>query len=154
MSFPPLAIATFWIAVILGMTAAFFVFAHQWRLRRAREDETTASDLLAEFLELRSRGDLSEQEYQRIKERLNSEVQRELIDEAAAPRGKDPTRALKATARSLLAGRNSEPTGGNPERKSNARAGERETNGAAGGSAGEGCDAAPPSGGDSTEERR
>lgn len=147
MSLPPLAIAIVWIAVILGMTAAFAVFAHKWRERRMRDDATTASELLTDFLELRSRGELSAEEYQRIKERLNAEVQRELAEEGESSSGADPTRALKATARSLLAEHNS-------EQKSNARAGERETNGAAGGAAQDGCDAKPPSGGDSTEERR
>jgi hypothetical protein len=143
-SLPPLAIAIVWIAVILGMTAAFAVFAHKWRERRMRDDATTASELLTDFLELRSRGELSAEEYQRIKERLNAEVQRELAEEGG---GADPTRALKATARSLLAEHNA-------EQKGSARAGERETNGAAGGAAQDGCDAKPPNGGDSTEERR
>ena len=117
MSLPPLAIAIVWIAVILGMTAAFAVFAHKWRERRMRDDATTASELLTDFLELRSRGELSSEEYQRIKERLNAEVQRELAEEGESPNGADPTRALKATARSLLAEHNA-------EKKSDARAGE------------------------------
>jgi hypothetical protein len=146
-SLPPLAIAIVWIAVILGMTAAFAVFAHKWRERRMRDDATTASELLTDFLELRSRGELSAEEYQRIKERLNAEVERELAEEGESPSGADPTRALKATARSLLAEHNA-------EQKGSARAGERETNGAAGGAAQDGCDAKPPNGGDSTEERR
>jgi hypothetical protein len=142
-----LAIATFWIAVILGMTAAFFVFAHKWRERRIQSAAPTASDLLAEFLELRSRGEISDQEYQRIKDRLSTQMEREMTEDVGAAQDDDAARALKQTARMLLAGHKS-------EQKSDARAGERETNGAAGGSAGEGCDAAPPSGGDSTEERR
>jgi hypothetical protein len=144
-SLPPLAVAIVWIAVILGMTAAFVVFAHKWRQRRMREGAATASDLLAEFHEIRSRGEISEQEYQRIKQRLSSEVKRELSEEHAANSG-DPAQVLKATARRLLA--NHQPT------SDNARTDEGETNGAAGGAAREGCDATPPNGGDSTEERR
>lgn len=140
MSLPPLATATFWIAVILGMTAAFIVFAHKWRGRRSHSGGPRASDLLAEFLEVRSRGDLSEQEYQRIKERLNAQIQRELAEEGEANSG-DAAQALKQTARILLA-------------DYSARTDERETTGAASGAAREDCDAAPPSGGDSTEERR
>ncbi|QDV74959.1 hypothetical protein [Botrimarina mediterranea] len=140
MSLPPLAVAIVWIAVILGMTAAFIVFVHKWRERRVQERESTASDLLSEFHEIRSRGELSAEEYQRIKERLNAEVQRELI-EGDAKDSSDPARALKATARRLLSSHHA-PTG------------EGETNGAVGGAAQDGCDAAPPSGGDSTEERR
>jgi len=159
-SLPPLAVAIVWIAVILGMTAAFAIFAHKWRERRMRDDAAKASDLLAEFNEIRSRGELSAEEYQRIKQRLNSEVQRELTEEHAAASG-DPTQKLKATARRLLASH--QETSHQPTRHQQAshqqighdtQADNGETNGAAGGSAQEGCDATPPNGGDSTEERR
>ena len=140
-SIPPLAAATFWIALILGLTAGFFIAVRKWAKRRERVETRSASQMMAEFREMRSRGELNDEEFQRIKDRLGPQLQAELSEAGGAVSVADAAEVLKQTARTLLSGYD----GG---------AGERETTDAAGGAAQEGCDATPPANGDSTEERR
>lgn len=143
MQIPPLAQALLWLALIAGMLWAFFVFVRAWRERRDEEETLSASELMAHFRDLHDQGDLSDVEFRRIKERLTPQLQLEMAEGGAADIA-DAARSLKETARTLLAGWAG--AAGEPDK--------RETSGAAGGAAREDCDAEPPSGGDSTQERR
>ncbi|TWT99653.1 hypothetical protein Pla108_05960 [Botrimarina colliarenosi] len=141
MSIPPLAAATFWIALILGITAGFFVVVRKWAKRRQRSYARSANDLMAEFRELHARGELTDTEFQRIREKLAPALTYELHRPGEAANVTEAAEVLKQTARTLLAGWSGTE-------------GERDTNDAAGGAAQEGCDAKPPIGGDSTKESR
>lgn len=165
MSIPPLAAAIFWIGLILGVTAGFFVFVRKWAARRARGEAPSAGDLLSEFRELHARGEISDNEYGRIKENLTPQLQQEIDATGGAATVADAADALKETARQLLAGWGGEsegrggtggrePTGDRGLSDDREEADDREATDAEGGAAQEGCDAEPPDGGDSTEERR
>lgn len=158
MNIPPLAAATFWIALILAMTAGVFVLARQWARRRERGENPGANDLLAQFRELHARGGLSDAEFRRVRERLTPQLQFELSGAGGAGTVEEAAQVLKRTAQSLLAGWNPEeirPSGPSVTRDDcDGAAGQRDADGAAGGAAGGDCEATPPAGGDSTEERR
>lgn len=156
---PPLAAAILWIAVILGMTAGLFVLARRLANRAGTGELPGANSLLARFRELRERGGLSDAEFVRIRERLAPLAEQELMAGGTVGVG-DAAETLKRTAQAMLAGWNerereelaAENAGEGAGRS--APAGQREAGGVAGGAAGEGFDATPPDGGDSTGERR
>ena len=141
MTVPPLALAAFWIAVILAMTAGFVFFVRNWTAK-TDSGAAGASELLSGFRRVHARGGISDAEFHRIRAALAPEVRREaqalateggllaeaelLREEAAAGLGGDPVDAGDA------AGPNNQGEGGE----------------AAGPAAGDGCDAAPAQRGD------
>ena len=70
-----LAIILFTAVVALGAVGAYAV--SKWR--DAIDDDTnTASELLTNFREMHSRGDLTDEEFRTIKARLSYEIQEEI----------------------------------------------------------------------------
>ncbi len=82
LSIPPLAIATLWLAVILGMTAGFFLLVRKWA-GRSGDSSQEASEMLTKFRHLHARGGLSDAEYRTIKTKLAPELQAIEVESSA-----------------------------------------------------------------------
>lgn len=169
MSIPPLAAATFWIAVILGLAAGVFLLSRRL-LRQSRSHQWSANELLADFRELHETGELTDNEYKKIRTKLGSKLQEEVAVEGVSDL-QDAAAALKETARSLLAGQSDQAVAkvdsdelaqGDSATESDGSVAHDQTNGSdtEGGTGRvspaeqEGCDEPPPTGGDSTEGSR
>ena len=74
---PPVALATLWLAVILALTAGFFLFVRKYA-GRIGQDRQDASKLLTNFREVHARGHLSDDEYRTIKTKLAPELTAEV----------------------------------------------------------------------------
>lgn len=66
---PPVALVTLWFAVILGLSAGFFVFVRKLSGRIGQERQDTGH-MLTKFRELHADGGLSDDEYRTIKTML------------------------------------------------------------------------------------
>lgn len=149
MSIPPFATGVLWLALILGVTAGFFVAARKLRERRGGNGEpVSANQLLAEFRELHDNGELSDEEFKTIRLKLVPQLQEEANSAAAGA-------TTMAEAAASLRGSAELLTGGWAGRGDlTGRSDQRDPSDAAGRDAHDGCDAAPPDGGDSTEDVR
>lgn len=146
---PPLAIGVMWLAVILGITAGFVVLVRKLRERGGGGGEAlSANQMLAGFRELHTSGELSEEEFGAIRSKLSPALRAEadsahagattMVDAAASLRGAAELMAETWAART----------------DRDAQSDQRDPSDADGRDAQEGCDAAPPAGGDSTEDGR
>lgn len=150
-SIPPLAAAVFWIALILAITAAFFVFLRKWSASRDQE-LATASQLMSQFRDLHARGGLSDKEFGRIKAKLGPEIQLEAGQTANATTMADAAILLQQTAEAMTTDWAATEA---PEEESDRRD-EAGGHGKSGGedpggdAAQDDCDESPPNGGDST----
>ncbi|QDT69515.1 hypothetical protein MalM25_24540 [Planctomycetes bacterium MalM25] len=155
-SIHPLTIGLAWIAVILGITAATFVAIKKLSRRRGAEQSASASQMLAQFRDLHGRGGLSDEEFSTIRGKLGPQVQVEADESVGGSSMADAAAALQnaaALATEGLSDRgNLEGRPGRPDPSEAGGAGDRSAE--ANGAAGEGCDADPPVGGDSTEDGR
>lgn len=156
MSIHPLTIGLIWIAVILGITAAAFVLIKKLGRRRAARQGASASQMLAQFRDLHGRGGLSDEEFSSIRSKLGPEVQNEAEDSVNSSSIADAAVALQnaaAMATEDWSGREGSGSGRErPDPSGADGAGDRSAE--ANGAAGEGCEADPPAGGDSTENDR
>lgn len=140
----PLTVGLFWLAVILGITAGFFVLVRKLAERREAAGKS-ANQMLAQFRSLRDRGGLSEEEFQHIRTKLGPQVQLEAADAVEASTMADATAAMRDAAAALAGGWNDD---------SDNRTDNNDHNAEANRAAGEDCDTPPPDGGDSTEADR
>lgn len=155
-SIHPLTTGLVWIAVILGITAVAFVVIKKLGRRRAAQQSASPSQMLAQFRELHGRGGLSDEEFSTIRSKLGPQVQNEAEDSVNSSSMADAATALQNAA-ALAAEDWSDREGSErrrerPDPSGAADAGDRSAE--ANGAAGEGCEAAPPDGGDSTEGDR
>ncbi len=74
LSIPPLALATFWLAVVLALMAGCFLLVRKWA-GRSGDSSQEASEMLTKFRHLHARGGLSDEEYRTIKGKLAPELQ-------------------------------------------------------------------------------
>lgn len=154
MSIPPFAVGVLWLALILGVTAGFFVLARKLRQRRGGDRAMTASELLAEFRELRDEGELTDEEFNHIRTKLAPQLQVEAGSAAAGSTSMaEAAASLRGTAE-LLAGGWAGGADASERADRAGRSDQRDPTGTAGRDAHDGCDAAPPVGGDSTEDDR
>ncbi|MEO0532122.1 MAG: hypothetical protein AAF266_16360 [Planctomycetota bacterium] len=152
MSIPPLAAGVFWIALILGMTAGFFVFVRRWAARRNRDVGATASEMMSQFRSLHARGGLSDEEFATIKAKLGPELQLEAGQAVSATTMAEAATLLQQTAEAMTTDLTAaKKAADQSERVDEAvRRGESGEDEPGGGAAQDGCDEAPPNGGDST----
>lgn len=156
MSIHPLTIGLLWIAVILGMTAAVFVAIKKLGRLRAAQRGASASQMLAQFRDLHGRGGLSDEEFSTIRGKLGPQVQAEAGEAVSGSSVADAASALQSAA-ALAAEEWSDRdvSEGQPERPDpSGEGGAGDRSAEANGAAGEGCEADPPVGGDSTEDGR
>jgi len=151
LSIPPLAVGVLWLAVILAITAGFVWLARRLRRGGGGSAEPSASEMLAGFREAHAAGELSDAEYQTIRERLAPAIRLEATGAAGgATTMAEASAALRGVAETLSSGWSveTERAGGDN------RPDQRDAAGAGDASGDDGCDAAPPDGGDSTGEGR
>lgn len=153
-SIPPLAAAVFWIALILAITAGFFVFVRKWAASRSQH-AATASQLMSQFRDLHSRGGLSDKEFARIKAKLGPEIQLEASEAVNATTMAEAATLLQQTAETLTNdwAATEAPDGQSKrrdERDEEVERGESGEDEPGGDAAQDGCDEPPPNGGDST----
>ena len=74
-----LSLVALWFAAVLALLVLAILVLRRYRDRSAN-DRPSASELLAKFRELHSRGGLSDDEYRTIKTKLAAQLQVELND--------------------------------------------------------------------------
>lgn len=157
MTIPPFAVGVLWLALILGVTAGVFVLARKLRQQRGDGRTLTANELLAEFRGLHDEGELTDEEFNHIRARLVPQLQAEANSVAAANGSRSEAAAsLRGTAELLAGGWAGGTEGVDVSGRGELAggSGQRDPTDVDGRDAHDGCDAAPPNGGDSTGEDR
>ncbi len=145
MTISPLTVGLFWLAVILGIMAGFFVLLRKLAEKREAAAGKDANQMLAQFRRLRDRGGLSDDEFQHIRTKLGPQIQLEAAEASGAASLAHAAAAMREAAESAAGDWNDD---------SDNRTDQRDKTAGADRAAGEDCDTPPPDGGDSTEADR